>query len=115
MLAAFTTNLFNSSFSGFHYSGSFGLLRESNILFKSTLDILNNITIFLPTESAARYSLIFNTNGITAHVQIFLGVVGGALGSLFVFLNLKLVRFKDWLEKFSCNPRFIKILKGASL
>ena len=49
MLAAFTTNLFNSSFSGFHYSGSFGLLRESNILFKSTLDILNNITIFLPT------------------------------------------------------------------
>ena len=50
MLAAFTTNLFNSSFRGFHYQGFFGLLRESNILFKSTLDILNNITIFVPTE-----------------------------------------------------------------
>ena len=29
-----------------------------------------------------------------------------------MFLNLKLVRFKDWLEKFSCNPRFVKLLKG---
>ena len=46
------------------------------------------------------------------HVKIFLGVLGGCLGSLFVFLNLKLVRFKDWLEKFSCNPRFVKLLKG---
>ena len=49
MIAAFTTNIFNSAFSGFHYQGAFGLLKESNILFKSTLDILNNIIIFLPT------------------------------------------------------------------
>jgi len=51
MIAAFTTNIFNSAFSGFHYQGAFGLLKESNILFKSTLDILNNIIIFLPTKT----------------------------------------------------------------
>ena len=62
MLAAFTTNLFNSSFSGFHYSGSFGLLRESNILFKSTLDILNNITIFLPTVKPLPLPVIYDLN-----------------------------------------------------
>ena len=33
------------------------------------------------------------------------------MGSLFVFLNLKLVKFKDWLETFTWARKSMKVLK----
>ena len=49
--------------------------------------------------------------GVNFKFQIFLGIVGGCLGSLFVFLNLKLVKFKDWLETFTWARKSMKVLK----
>ncbi|CBY13398.1 unnamed protein product [Oikopleura dioica] len=79
MIAAFTTNIFNSAFLGFHYQ----------------LEILNNIIIFIPT--------------------ICLGILGGGLGSLFVFMNLKIVRLRDWVETFSISSRLKKLMKIAEV
>ncbi|XP_078688574.1 chloride channel protein C-like isoform X1 [Branchiostoma floridae x Branchiostoma belcheri] len=89
MIATFTTDLFNSAFTSFQYKGSFGLFRaEKYILFQVRNEIPVNILAFVPT--------------------VVLGVLGGLLGGLFTFCNLKIVRGRrallaklsdDWKRK----------------
>ncbi|XP_066289417.1 chloride channel protein D-like isoform X1 [Branchiostoma lanceolatum] len=89
MIATFTTDLFNSAFTSFQYKGSFGLFRaEKYILFQVRNEIPVNILAFIPT--------------------VVLGVLGGLLGGLFTFCNLKIVRGRrailaklssDWKRK----------------
>ncbi|XP_008113070.2 chloride channel protein C [Anolis carolinensis] len=80
LMAAFTTDLLSSSFSGFVYRGQFGFFKaEKRILFwvKNLLDM--SILAFIPA--------------------IFIGVLGGLLGALFVFLNIKINKFRMWFFK----------------
>ena len=71
MVSAFTTDLLNSSFKNFQYSGDFGLFKTSQyILFQIEDGIDLNILGLIPS--------------------IILGVIGGLFGSLFIFINLKL-------------------------
>ncbi|XP_042320510.1 chloride channel protein C-like [Sceloporus undulatus] len=84
LMAAFTTDLLSSSLSGFVYRGQFGFFKaEKRILFwvKNLLDM--SILAFIPA--------------------IFLGVLGGLLGALFVFLNIKVNKFRMWF--FSRIPK----------
>ncbi|XP_029443044.1 chloride channel protein D-like [Rhinatrema bivittatum] len=71
LMAAFTTDLFSSSFSGFVYRGHFGFFKaENRILFwvKNLLDM--SVLAFIPT--------------------IIIGILGGLLGALFVSMNIKM-------------------------
>ena len=73
MISAFTTDLFNSSFQNFRYTGSFGLFKTNQyILFQIDSGIDLNIIGVVPA--------------------VMLGVLGGLLGSLFITLNLRLSR-----------------------
>ncbi|XP_061467311.1 chloride channel protein C-like [Rhineura floridana] len=75
LMAAFTTDLLSSSLSGFVYRGQFGFFKaEKRILFwvKNLLDM--SVLAFVPA--------------------IFLGILGGLLGALFVFLNIKINRLR---------------------
>ncbi|XP_022108381.1 chloride channel protein C-like isoform X2 [Acanthaster planci] len=75
MVSTFTTDLFNSAFHNFKYQGQFGLFKtKSYIIFKVMESLDVNILMFIPT--------------------VALGVVGGLLGGLFVFMNLKLARLR---------------------
>ncbi|XP_071784612.1 chloride channel protein C-like isoform X1 [Asterias amurensis] len=76
MISTFTTDLFNSAFHNFKYQGDFGLFRSQNYIIFKVMDSLDvNIIMFLPT--------------------VVLGVVGGLLGGMFVFINLKLARLRQ--------------------
>ncbi|XP_064610554.1 chloride channel protein C-like [Liolophura sinensis] len=78
MVSTFTTDLFNSAFSGFRYTGNFGQFKkERYILFSISEGIDVNILMFLPT--------------------FVIGIVGGILGALFTFLNLKFARVRKRL------------------
>ncbi|XP_063306511.1 chloride channel protein C-like isoform X2 [Pelobates fuscus] len=91
LIASFTTEVLSSSFGGFEYEGYFGFLKaEQRITFwvKNLLDM--SVLAFIPT--------------------IILGVIGGLLGALFVFLNVRInkVRIKlfsavkrKWLRQIS--------------
>ncbi|CAH2285151.1 chloride channel C-like [Pelobates cultripes] len=91
LIASFTTEVLSSSFGGFEYQGYFGFLKaEQGITFwvKNLLDM--SVLAFIPT--------------------IILGVIGGLLGALFVFLNVRInkVRIKlfsavkrKWLRQIS--------------
>nr|XP_039274350.1 chloride transport protein 6-like [Styela clava] len=73
MVATITTDLFNSAFSAFSYQNTFGLFTaEANILFQVDSTLSTNIIAFLPSA--------------------ILGCLGGILGALFTFLNLKIAR-----------------------
>ncbi|XP_076814080.1 chloride channel protein C-like [Clavelina lepadiformis] len=75
MISTFTTDLFNSAFKGFQYQGYFGLFRaETNIMFQVDSNLETNILTFIPTA--------------------VLGILGGVLGALFTFLNLKIARMR---------------------
>ncbi|XP_028592848.2 chloride channel protein C-like [Podarcis muralis] len=77
MTAAFTTDLISSSLCGFVYRGQFGFFKaEMRILFwvKNLLDM--SVLAFVPA--------------------IFLGILGGLLGALFVFLNIRINRLRMW-------------------
>jgi len=75
MVSTFTTDLFNSAFEGFRYQGDFGLFKaEKNILFQISHGIGLNILAFIPT--------------------VILGIIGGLLGAVFTFINLKIARFR---------------------
>ena len=75
MVSAFTTDLLNSSFKNFQYSGDFGLFKTSQyILFQIEDGIDLNILGLIPS--------------------IILGVIGGLFGSLFIFINLKLAAIR---------------------
>ncbi|XP_071958229.1 chloride channel protein C-like isoform X2 [Antedon mediterranea] len=75
MISTFTTDLFNSAFQAFRYQGNFGLFTSDKyILFQVRKGLDVNILMFFPT--------------------VIIGVLGGVLGGLFVFCNLKLARFR---------------------
>ncbi|XP_074627638.1 chloride channel protein C-like [Acropora palmata] len=75
MVSTFTTDLFNSAFEGFKYQGDFGAFKaEKNILFQISHGIGLNILAFIPT--------------------VILGIIGGLLGAVFTFINLKIARFR---------------------
>ena len=88
MLSAFTTDLFNSSFQNFKYSGPFGLFKTNKyILFQIEEGIDLNIIGLIPA--------------------VILGVFGGLFGSLFIVMNLQMAKFrklilskisKDWMK-----------------
>ncbi|XP_042712972.1 chloride channel protein C-like isoform X1 [Chrysemys picta bellii] len=76
LMAAFTTDLLSSSLSGFVYRGHFGFFKaEKRILFwvKNLLDM--SVLAFVPT--------------------IFLGILGGLFGALFVSLNIKINKLRE--------------------
>ncbi|XP_013403924.1 chloride channel protein C [Lingula anatina] len=73
MVSTFTTDLFNSAFKGFKYQGKFGLFRSDQyILFQVTEGLDVNLLAFIPAA--------------------ILGVIGGILGAMFTFINLKIAR-----------------------
>ncbi|CAM2106606.1 unnamed protein product [Caretta caretta] len=76
LMAAFTTDLLSSSLSGFVYRGHFGFFqsREKNLFWvKNLLDM--SVLAFVPT--------------------IFLGILGGLFGALFVSLNIKINKLRE--------------------
>ncbi|XP_053569112.1 chloride channel protein C-like [Bombina bombina] len=75
LVASFTTEVLSSSFGGFIYQGYFGFFKaEQRILFwvKDLLDM--SVLAFFPT--------------------LILGVIGGLLGALFVFLNVRINKMR---------------------
>ena len=75
MTSTFTTDLFNSAFTGFSYTGDFGQFKtDKYILFQIDSQIDLNILGIIPS--------------------VILGVIGGLLGSLFIFMNLKFARLR---------------------
>ncbi|XP_002739329.1 chloride channel protein C-like [Saccoglossus kowalevskii] len=75
IISTFTTDLFDSAFSGFQYTGYFGMFSaEKNIMFQVRKGLDVNLWLFIPT--------------------VILGIIGGLLGALFVFINLKLARLR---------------------
>ncbi|XP_064641031.1 chloride channel protein C-like isoform X2 [Lineus longissimus] len=73
MVSTFTTDLFNSAFEAFRYRGDFGLFKtDKYIIFQVTQGIAVNIIAFIPT--------------------VIIGIIGGVLGALFTFINLKFAR-----------------------
>jgi len=92
MMSAFTTDLFNSAFSGFRYTGEFGAFTTSKyILFQIDAGIDMNVLALLPS--------------------VLLGCVGGLLGSLFIFLNLKLLKLRRRIEAKVASLRALKLLR----
>ncbi|XP_064648875.1 H(+)/Cl(-) exchange transporter 7-like isoform X2 [Lineus longissimus] len=92
MIATFTTDLLNSGFGGFHYSGSFGLFQpEKYILFRVTKAIPVNLMMFMPA--------------------VVLGIMGGVLGALFTVLNLKIRRIRRLINSKIKNKHLEKLNK----
>ena len=76
MTSTFTTDLFNSAFTGFSYTGDFGQFKtDKYILFQIDSQIDLNILGIIPS--------------------VILGILGGLLGSLFIFINLKFARLRS--------------------
>ena len=70
-------DLFNSAFDKFEYTGNFGLFQKDNyIIFHVENYIPLNLLVFIPA--------------------ILLGGIGGVLGALFTFLNLKVSFSSKW-------------------
>ena len=70
-------DLFNSAFDKFEYTGNFGLFQKDNyIIFHVENYIPLNLLVFIPA--------------------ILLGGIGGVLGALFTFLNLKVSFLSKW-------------------
>ncbi|XP_056377862.1 chloride channel protein C-like isoform X2 [Hyla sarda] len=91
LIATFTTEVLSSSFGGFEYQGYFGFFKaEQRILFwvKNLLDM--SVLAFIPS--------------------IILGIIGGLLGALFVFLNVKINKLR--MKIF--NSISIKLLRQLS-
>nr|XP_009858717.1 chloride channel protein C-like [Ciona intestinalis] len=95
MISTFTTDLFNSAFNGFTYTGSFGLFAtETNIMFQVDTDLATNILAFIPSA--------------------ILGCIGGILGALFTFLNVKIARLRRRLLskiKSQQNQKVVRFLE----
>ncbi|XP_071490057.1 chloride channel protein C-like [Diadema antillarum] len=92
MISTVTTDLFNSAFSAFRYQGDFGLFKaEKYIMFQVREGLDVNIIMFIPT--------------------VIIGVIGGGLGALFVFTNLKLTRLRRRLLAQTKVPWQQKLMK----
>ena len=90
-------DIFNSAFKDFQYQGNFGLFQTDNyIIFHVDKFIPLNLLVFIPA--------------------IVLGFVGGVLGALFTFINLKVsVSYKTDKDVFcislqNCGTLFYKKL-----
>ncbi|NXF38816.1 CLCB protein, partial [Nyctibius bracteatus] len=82
LMATFTVDLLSSSLYGFVYRGHFGFFEaEKRIIFWNLLDI--NVLAFIPT--------------------ILLRMLGGLLGALFVFLNIKINKLR--MQFFNSIPK----------
>ncbi|NXK48880.1 CLCB protein, partial [Chauna torquata] len=82
LMATFTTDLLSSSLYGFVYRGHFGFFEaEKRILFWNLLDM--HVLAFIPT--------------------ILLGMLGGLLGALFVYLNIKINKLR--MQFFNSIPK----------
>ncbi|XP_046549442.1 chloride channel protein B-like [Haliotis rubra] len=78
MISTFTTDLFNSAFQGFSYTGDFGEFKlERYILFNISKGVNVNILMFIPT--------------------VVIGIIGGLTGALFTIINLKITRSRKRL------------------
>jgi len=92
MVSAFTTDLFNSSFQGFTYTGGFGQFKTGQyILFQIDSGIDLNILGLIPS--------------------MILGVLGGLFGSLFIFMNLKFARFRLRAMSYITNQKYLKLIR----
>lgn len=92
MVASFTTDLFNSAFTAFCYQGNFGLFRtEKYILFQVETGIALNVIALVPT--------------------VIVGILGGILGAMFTFINLKIARARRLLLSHIKSPLKEKIIK----
>ncbi|KAG2469274.1 LTBP3 protein, partial [Polypterus senegalus] len=75
MMAAFTTDILTSAFEGYVYQGHFGIFQAA----KSIVFWVNN----------------FEDMSILAFIPaVIIGIIGGLLGSAFVFLNINLNKFR---------------------
>ena len=90
--SAFTTDLFSSAFTSFTYTGNFGQFKaEKYILFQIDWQIDLNILGILPS--------------------IILGILGGLLGSLFIFTNLKLASLRSSIQEKITTKEWQKLTK----
>ena len=88
----FTTELFSSAFTNFTYTGNFGEFNaEKYILFQVDWAIDLNILGILPS--------------------IILGILGGLLGSLFIFTNLKLASLRASIQARMSSRRLQQLVK----
>lgn len=84
MLSAFTCYILNSAFNGFKFTGHFGeVTKENSILFMVESPVPINVTLILPC--------------------VLMGLSCGVLGSLFIYLNLKMTRLRN---------RVLKLVRG---
>ncbi|KAH3778781.1 H(+)/Cl(-) exchange transporter 6-like isoform X2 [Dreissena polymorpha] len=95
IIASFTTDLFNSAFRDFRYTGSFGQFKTNRyILFQIDEGVDVNIFMFIPT--------------------ILIGVIGGLLGAGFTIINLKITKGrKNLLHKIrqDWGQKLVKLLE----
>ncbi|XP_071176665.1 chloride channel protein C-like isoform X2 [Mytilus edulis] len=92
MIATFTTDLFNSAFDGFSYTGNFGQFKTQRyILFQIEKGIDVNILMFIPT--------------------MIIGVIGGILGAVFTIMTLKMARGRKRLLNAISNEWVQKIVR----
>lgn len=92
MVSTVTTDLFNSAFTSFRYTGQFGLFKaDKYILFQVREGLDVNIIMFIPT--------------------VVIGIIGGILGAVFVFTNLKLARTRRALIAKFKSPLVQKLVR----
>jgi chloride channel 7 len=80
MISTFTINLFASAFESWRWEGNFGRFDENST-------ILFHVDSVIPTDIAILPTVVV------------VGLLGGGLGTLFTFLNLKVVRMRAALIK----------------
>lgn len=89
MVSVVTINFLQSGFSGYKFHGNIGSFQgDTSILFPVNMHIGANIISFVPT--------------------IVIGLVGGVLGTVFTFFNLKIVRFR---RRYINTSKFRRILE----
>ncbi|XP_041376140.1 chloride channel protein C-like [Gigantopelta aegis] len=92
MISTFTTDLFNSAFEGFTYTGQFGAFKtERYILFNINKGVDVNILMFIPT--------------------VVIGLIGGITGALFTIINLKMARTRKRLMSSISRPWIQKTIR----
>ncbi|KAE8598725.1 hypothetical protein XENTR_v10016914 [Xenopus tropicalis] len=75
LVATFTTEVLSSSFVGFEYEGYFGFFKAEQRIIFWVKDLLNiSVLAVIPT--------------------IILGIIGGLLGALFVFINVRINKLR---------------------
>jgi chloride channel 7 len=93
MVSTTVSTLLNAAFRGFAYGGSFGFLSaKSAILFNVTARIPDHVAVFLPAA--------------------LVGVLGGVLGSIFTFANLKITK---WRSRVVAPHAWLRVLEPVAI